>query len=191
MKKLFILLLICGVVASSVYAMNETGDRRAVPVSAYGKTSGGVVTALQVDNDGRLVVEGGGGGSAEGWNAEGDGIVFDSATYTDGLTISDVNVTLDNTSISILNTDGVLNLDGSIAISQSLSANDFWVTSDNATISSTGAQQTLQFNLDGNVAMDLTIDGTSAKLSTAPLRIGTDLTTDGTDLFWKGEQLNS
>lgn len=60
MKKLFWLILIILFIApalSYAAADGETGDMNASPISLYGKTSEGVVTAIQVEEDGKLVTD--------------------------------------------------------------------------------------------------------------------------------------
>ena len=63
---------------------------------------------------------------------------------------------------------------------------------DNAVLFDDNDNAQFQIGITGNetLAADLTIDAASGTLSTAAMRVGTDLTTDGTDLFWKGTKLN-
>ena len=167
MKKLFVLICLMALISGSAYAQSldksnlDVGKRvkigQASDLDSTAKADGYAI--VWDEASGKYIFAEAAGGSAEGWSAEGDGIVFDSTTYTDGLTISDVNVTLDNTSISILNTDGVLNLDGSIAISESLSANDFWVTSDDSTIAFDDAVAKPQIIVNGTSIMELSESG--------------------------------
>lgn len=66
MKKIllvFLVILLASGGLAYATATSETLDSRAKPLSAYGKTSGGVVTAIQVDSSGAVVISGGGGGS--------------------------------------------------------------------------------------------------------------------------------
>jgi len=85
MKKIPAMLMLCMAVSSICYAAatSETLDTRARPVSWYGKTAAGVVTAVKVEDDGTVVTSGGSGESV--FTATNDGAYLDGDVTITGV----------------------------------------------------------------------------------------------------------